>query len=332
MDRSARVYVAGHRGLVGSALVRQLESEGFTNILTATRAQVDLRDQSEVSHWFKANRPDYVFLVAGTVGGIGANAARPAEFIYDNLMIHGTVVHSAYEVGVTKLLYLGSSCIYPRDAEQPMTESQLLAGPLEATNEWYAIAKIAGIKLCQAYRRQYGCEFISAMPTNLYGPGDNFDLDSSHVLPALMRKFDDARSADRNQVEVWGTGSAKREFLHVEDLAKACLFLMEHYDGDEHVNVGTGVDLSIKELAETIRDLVNPDAEIVWDSTKPDGTPRKLLDVSKLRNLGWTASIDLPDGLASTYQWYLDRVAGDQSLRGIDRTDDTRARSGVATG
>ncbi|MEO6651788.1 MAG: GDP-L-fucose synthase, partial [Ilumatobacteraceae bacterium] len=290
MDRSARIYVAGHRGLVGSALVRHLEAQGFTNILTATRAQVDLRDQSEVSHWFKANRPEYVFLVAGTVGGIGANAARPAEFIYDNLMIHGTVVHSAYEVGVTKLLYLGSSCIYPRDAEQPMTEDLLLSGPLEATNEWYAIAKIAGIKLCQAYRRQYGCDFISAMPTNLYGPGDNFDLDSSHVLPALMRKFHDARSAERNQVEVWGTGAAMREFLHVDDLADACLFLMEHYDGDQHVNVGTGLDLSIRDLAESIRELVNPDAEIVWDTSKPDGTPRKLLDVSKLRDLGWAAS------------------------------------------
>jgi GDP-L-fucose synthase len=332
LDRSARVYVAGHGGLVGSALVRHLEAEGFSNILTASRHQVDLRDQSEVSHWFKANRPDYVFLVAGTVGGIGANAARPAEFIYDNLMIHGTVVHSAYETEVSKLLYLGSSCIYPRDAEQPMTEDLLLSGPLEATNEWYAIAKIAGIKLCQAYRRQYGCDFISAMPTNLYGPGDNFDLDSSHVLPALMRKFHDARSAERNEVEVWGTGAAMREFLHVDDLSAACLFLMEHYDGDEHVNVGTGVDLSIRELAESIRDLVNPAAEIVWDSSKPDGTPRKLLDVSKLRNLGWAATIDLPVGLASTYQWYLDQVAGDEQMRGIDRTDEAQDRSTVAAG
>ena len=320
IDRSARVYVAGHRGLVGSALVRHLEAEGFTNILTATRDQVDLRDQSEVSHWFKANRPEYVFLVAGTVGGIGANSARPAEFIYDNLMIHGTVVHSAYETGVSKLLYLGSSCIYPREAQQPMTEDVLLSGPLEPTNEWYAIAKIAGIKLCQAYRRQYGCDFISAMPTNLYGPGDNFDLDSSHVLPALMRKFHDARTADRNEVSVWGTGSAFREFLHVDDLASACLFLLEHYDGEEHINVGTGVDLSIRELAESIRDLVNPDATIVWDSSKPDGTPRKLLDVSKLRALGWAPTIDLETGLRSTYEWYLDQLAGDEQLRGIGRT------------
>jgi len=319
LDRSARVYVAGHRGLVGSALVRHLESAGFTNILTAGRDELDLRHQSAVSRWFEANRPDYVFLVAGTVGGIGANSARPAEFIYDNLMIHGTVVHSAYETDVTKLLYLGSSCIYPRDAEQPMSEDALLTGPLESTNEWYAIAKIAGIKLCQAYRRQYGCDFISAMPTNLYGPGDNFDLDSSHVLPALMRKFHDATSTEANTVEVWGTGSAYREFLHVDDLASACMFLMERYDGDEHINVGTGVDLSIRELAETIRDLVNPEATIEWDSTKPDGTPRKLLDVSRLHSLGWEPSIDLATGLASTYQWYLDQLGDSGALRGVER-------------
>ena len=316
LDRSARVYVAGHRGLVGSALVRHLRAEGFTNVLTATRDQVDLRDQSEVSHWFKANRPDYVFLVAGTVGGILANSTRPAEFIYDNLMIHGTVVHSAYETGATKLLYLGSSCIYPRDATQPITEEQLLTGPLETTNEWYAIAKIAGIKLCQAYRRQYGCDFISAMPTNLYGPGDNFDLDSSHVIPALMRKFHDAKSAPRNAVPVWGTGAAFREFLHVDDLARACLFLMEHYSDDGHVNVGTGEDLSIRELAETIRTVVNPDAEIEWDPSKPDGTPRKLLDVSKLRALGWSPTIDLVDGLRSTYDWFLDQL-GTDTVRGV---------------
>lgn len=317
LDRSAKVFVAGHRGLVGSALVRHLETQGFTNILTATRDQVDLRDQSEVSHWFKANRPDYVFLVAGTVGGIMANSTRPAEFIYDNLMIHGTVVHSAYETDVDKLLYLGSSCIYPRQAEQPMVEEALLTGPLEQTNEWYAVAKIAGIKLCQAYRRQYGCNFISAMPTNLYGPGDNFDLDSSHVIPALMRKFHEARTAHPNEVTVWGTGSAYREFLHVDDLADACLFLMEHYEGESHINVGTGVDLSIRELAETIRDVVNPDADLVWDTDKPDGTPRKLLDVSRLRELGWSPSIELREGLESTYRWYLDQVEHDADLRGV---------------
>jgi GDP-L-fucose synthase len=322
LDRNARIYVAGHRGLVGSALVRRLEAEGFTQILTATRDQVDLRDQSEVSHWFKANRPDYVFLVAGTVGGIMANSTRPAEFIYDNLMIHGTVVHSAHEAKVDKLLYLGSSCIYPRDATQPITEDELLTGPLEATNEWYAIAKIAGIKLCQAYRRQYGCDFISAMPTNLYGPGDNFDLTSSHVLPALMRKFHDARLAaaegQPNEVVVWGTGSAFREFLHVDDLASACLYLMEHYSDDSHINVGTGVDLSIRELAETVRDVVNPDATLVWDASKPDGTPRKLLDVTRLRSLGWSPSIELRPGIETTYQWYLDQLAGESGLRGVD--------------
>jgi GDP-L-fucose synthase len=317
LDRDARVYVAGHRGLVGSALVRHLEAEGFTNVLTAARDQVDLRDQSEVSHWFKANRPDYVFLVAGTVGGILANSTRPAEFIYDNLMIHGTVVHSAHESGVKKLLYLGSSCIYPRDATQPITEEELLTGPLEPTNEWYAIAKIAGIKLCQAYRRQYGCDFISAMPTNLYGPGDNFDLDSSHVIPALMRKFHDAKQSSRNEVEVWGTGSAFREFLHVDDLASACLYLMEHYSDDSHINVGTGVDLSIKELAEMIRDVVNPTAALVWDASKPDGTPRKLLDVTRLRSLGWTPSIELVDGLTTTYQWYLEQIGTHTRLRGV---------------
>ncbi len=322
IDRDARVYVAGHRGLVGSALLRHLTGEGFTNILTARRDQVDLRNQSEVSHWFKANRPDYVFLAAGTVGGIYANSTRPAEFIYDNMMIHGTVVHSAHEVGVTKLLYLGSSCIYPRDATQPITEDELLTGPLEATNEWYAIAKIAGIKLCQAYRKQYGCDFISAMPTNLYGPGDNFDLTSSHVIPALMRKFHDAklRAVDggSNDVEVWGTGSAYREFLHVDDLASACLYLLENYSDHSHINVGTGVDLSIRALAETIREVVNPAAELVWDSSKPDGTPRKLLDVSKLRDLGWSPSIELGDGLRSTYDWFLAQEAGDGELRGID--------------
>jgi GDP-L-fucose synthase len=323
LDRDARVYVAGHRGLVGGALVRHLEAEGFGNILTATRDQVDLRDQSEVSHWFKANQPDYVFLVAGTVGGILANSTRPAEFIYDNMMIHGTVVQSAYEAGATKLLYLGSSCIYPRQAAQPIAEDALLTGPLESTNEWYAVAKIAGIKLCQAYRRQYGCDFISAMPTNLYGPGDNFDLSSSHVIPALMRKFDDARRASDagtgpNEVTVWGTGSAFREFLHVDDLANACLFLMEHYSDDTHINVGTGVDLSIRELAETVRDVVNPGASITWDTSNPDGTPRKLLDVTKLRDLGWGPTVELREGLTETYEWYVEQLASETAMRGLD--------------
>ena len=264
-------------------------------------------------------------LVAGTVGGILANSTRPAEFIYDNMMIHGTVVHAAHEVGTEKLLYLGSSCIYPRHATQPITEDQLLTGPLESTNEWYAIAKIAGIKLCQAYRRQYGSDFISAMPTNLYGPGDNFDLASSHVIPALIRKFHDARveaerSGGSNRVEVWGTGSAFREFLHVDDLARACLFLLENYSDDSHINVGTGIDLSIRELAETVQRIVNPEAELAWDTSKPDGTPRKLLDVTRLRELGWEPSIDLEAGLADTYSWFLNEVAsGSETLRGFDR-------------
>ena len=317
MQADSRIYVAGHAGLVGSAIVRRLEGAGYTNILTASRQQLDLRDQSEVSHWFKANRPEYVFLVAGTVGGIMANSTRPAEFIYDNLMIHGTVVHAAHEYDVTKLLYLGSSCIYPRQATQPITEDQLLTGPLEPTNEWYAIAKIAGIKLCQAYRQQYGRDFISAMPTNLYGPNDNFDLTSSHVLPALIRKFHDAKVTGSDEVEIWGTGSPMREFLHVDDLADACVHLMLHYSDHSHINVGTGHDLSIRDLAEKIRDLVHPSAQLRFDTTKPDGTPRKVLDVTRLTATGWRPSIDLDAGIASTYQWFLDQEASNTQLRGM---------------
>jgi GDP-L-fucose synthase len=256
-------------------------------------------------------------LVAGTVGGILANSTRPAEFIYDNLMIHGTVVDASHRVGVTKLLYLGSSCIYPRHATQPITEEQLLTGPLEPTNEWYAIAKIAGIKLCQAYRRQYGSDFISAMPTNLYGPEDNFDLSSSHVLPALIRKFHDAKQSGGKDVEIWGTGSPMREFLHVDDLADACVFLIENYSDDMHINVGTGVDLSIRELAEKVRDVVYPAAELRFDTSKPDGTPRKVLDVSRLNNLGWSPSYTLDSGLASTYQWFLDQQDSHTAMRGM---------------
>lgn len=305
MNKQSRIFVTGHRGLVGSAILRRLEREGFTNILTATRDQLDLRDQAAVNYWFRANRPEYVFLVAGTVGGIMANMTRPAEFIYDNMMIHATVVHAAYLFETKKLLYLGSSCIYPRQAPQPMKEEVLLTGALEPTNEPYAIAKIAGIKLCQAYRRQYGCNFISAMPTNLYGPNDNFDLTSSHVLPAMIRKFHDAKVEGREEVVIWGTGSPRREFLHVDDLADACLFLMRHWEEDIHINVGTGEDLSIRELAELVRSIVYPHARLVFDTTKPDGTPRKLLDVTRLHNLGWRHTIGIEEGIESVYRWFL---------------------------
>ncbi len=309
LDRHAPVFVTGHRGLVGSAVKRRLTAEGFTNLLTASRQELDLRDQSAVDAWFAEHQPQYVFLVAGTVGGIGANSSRPADFLYDNLMIHGTVVHASYQNKVDKLLYLGSSCIYPRLAEQPIAEGALLSGPLEPTNEGYALAKIAGIKLCESYRRQYDCDFISAMPTNLYGPGDNFDLEGGHVLPALIRRFHEAKEAGVNEVQIWGTGSACREFLHVDDLADACLFPMDNYSEAGHVNVGTGIDDSIAALARQVRDLVHPEAEITYDTTKPDGTPRKVLEVSKLTELGWTAKTELADGLANTYAWFLQALA-----------------------
>ena len=309
IDRQAPVFVAGHRGLVGSAVVRRLEVEGFTDVRTVSREALDLRHQSAVDAWFDEERPRYVFLVAGTVGGIHANSTRPAEFLYDNLMIHGTVVQAAHRIGVEKLLYLGSSCIYPRLANQPITEEALLGGPLEPTNEGYALAKIVGIKLCETYRRQYGNDFISAMPTNLYGPGDNFDLEDGHVLPALMRRFHEAQEAGLAEVEVWGTGDARREFLHVDDLADACLFLMDHYSEAGHVNVGTGVDLTIRELAEAVRDLVYPEADLAFDTSRPDGMPRKVLDVSRLTDLGWTASTGLAEGLASTYEWFTAALA-----------------------
>jgi GDP-L-fucose synthase len=310
MSEGSRIYVAGHTGLVGSAVMRRLRAGGFTTLLAATREQLDLRDQAAVNYWFKANRPEYVFLVAGTVGGIWANSTRPAEFIYDNMMIHATVVHAAHQFAVRKLLYLGSSCIYPRGCAQPMREEELLSGYLEPTNEPYAIAKIAGIKLCQAYRKQYGCDFISAMPTNLYGPHDNFDLASSHVLPALIRKFHDAREAGSDEVVIWGTGAPRREFLHVDDLADACLFVMRNWSDELHINVGTGGDLSIRELAELVRSVVHPGARLVFDASKPDGTPRKLLDVSRLHALGWRHRIGLREGIAATYEWYLaDRAA-----------------------
>ena len=305
MNRDAKIYVAGHRGLVGAGLVRALQAQGHQNIVTRTSAELDLRDGQATAEFFAAERPDYVIVAAAKVGGIHANNTYPAQFIYDNLAIAANTVHQAYRHDVKKLLFLGSSCIYPKFAPQPMPEDCLLTGVLEPTNEPYAIAKIAGIKLCESYRRQYGCNFISAMPTNLYGPGDNFDLENSHVLPALLRKAHEAVQAGKSVLPVWGSGRVKREFLHVDDLSSACLFLMDHYDGLETVNVGTGVDLSIRELAETIVEVVGGGLTLEFDASKPDGTPRKLLDVSRLAELGWRSSIDLRAGIESTYRWYL---------------------------
>ena len=313
MDKRARIFVAGHRGLVGSAIVRCLRQKGFDQLLLANREQLDLRDQAAVNYWFRANRPDYVFLVAGTVGGILANSTRPAEFLYDNMMIHATVVHASHLYDVKRLLYLGSSCIYPRECGQPMREEYLLSGPLEPTNEAYAIAKIAGIKLCQSYRKQYGCDFIAAMPTNLYGPNDNFDLTSSHVVPAMIRKFHEAKTERHRDVVIWGTGRPRREFLHVYDLADACVFLMHHYDAADHINVGTGEDLSIGELANLIREVVYPDARIVFDTEKPDGMPQKLLDVSRLHDLGWRHTIGLRQGISQAYEWFVANAKRDVS-------------------
>jgi GDP-L-fucose synthase len=299
-----RIFVAGHRGMVGSAIVRRLAGEGC-EVLTAGRGQVDLRRQQPTEDWIQAQRPDAVIVAAATVGGILANSSRPADFIYDNLAIETNLIHAAHQARVKKLLFLGSSCIYPKFAPQPMAEDALLTGALEPTNEWYAIAKIAGIKLCQAYRKQHGDDYISAMPTNLYGPGDNFDLASSHVVPALIRKIEEARLSGAPQVEIWGSGTPKREFLYVDDLADACVFLLKHYSGHEHVNVGTGQDLTIRELADTIARAVGYRGGFVYDSSKPDGTPRKLLDVSRLSALGWRAGTSLEEGLKRSYDWFV---------------------------
>lgn len=303
-----RVWVAGHRGMVGAALTRRLASEGCA-LVEAGRGEVDLREQAAVRAWMSRERPDAVLVAAATVGGIHANATRPAEFLYDNLMIEANIIHAAHEVGVDKLLFLGSSCIYPKLADQPIAETALLTGPLEPTNEWYAIAKIAGIKLAQAYRRQHGRHFISAMPTNLYGPNDNFDLTSSHVLPALVRKMHEAKIARAESVTLWGTGKPRREFLHVDDLADALVHLMKVYDEEEHVNVGVGEDVSIAELATICARVVGYEGRFVYDTSKPDGTPRKLLDVSRLTALGWRASIPLEAGIAATYRWFLENDA-----------------------
>jgi GDP-L-fucose synthase len=298
-----RVYIAGHKGMVGAAIVRRLASEDC-EVLTSDRS-VDLREQASVREWFAANRPDVVIIAAAKVGGILANDSYPAEFLYDNLMIEANLIEAARQAAAEKLLFLGSSCIYPKLAPQPLREDALLTGPLEPTNEWYAIAKIAGIKLCQAYRRQYGCDFISAMPTNLYGPGDNYDLQGSHVLPALIRKAHEAKQVGAESIEIWGTGTPRREFLHVDDLADACVFLLQHYSGEEHVNVGSGEDLTIAEAAQLVCRVVGFGGRLEFLSDKPDGTPRKLLDTSRLTALGWRPSIGLEEGLATTYRHYL---------------------------
>jgi len=304
-----RVWVAGHRGMVGGAVTRQLARENCT-VLTVNRGRLDLRDTAAVKAWMTAEKPQAVVLAAAKVGGIVANDSRPADFLYDNLAIENAIIHGAFETGVEKLLFLGSSCIYPKFAAQPITEDALLTGPLEPTNEWYAIAKIAGIKLCQAYRRQHGRDFISAMPTNLYGPGDNFDLTSSHVIPALMRKAHEARQAKAAAMTIWGTGTPRREFLHVDDCASALIFLLKHYSGDMHVNVGSGTDVTIDELARLVVRTVGFEGALVHDTTKPDGTPRKLMSNQRLAEMGWSPSISLDDGLASTYQWFLANKAG----------------------
>ena len=305
MNRNDRIFIAGHRGMVGSAIPRLLEAHGYTNLIVRRSSEVDLIDQSQTHAFFEQEKPDYVFMAAAKVGGILANNTYRAEFLYNNLMIAANVTHSAHKTGVKKMLFLGSSCIYPKHAKQPLNEDSLLTGSLEPTNEPYAIAKIAGIKLCESYRDQYGSNFISAMPTNLYGPNDNYDLQTSHVLPALLRKFHEAKVAGAPEVECWGTGSPMREFLHVDDLAEACLFLMDNYDEKPIVNVGTGTDVTIKELAETIAEIVGYEGQIVWNTEKPDGTPRKLMNVSRIHDLGWKHRIDLRVGIEKVYQDFL---------------------------
>ena len=308
MEKTDKIYVSGHRGMVGSAIVRKLEKEGYTNIIFRTSKELDLRNQQAVTDFFEAQKPDYVVLAAAKVGGIHANNAYRADFIYENLMIQANVIHQSYVNNVKKMLFLGSSCIYPKFAPQPLKEESLLTGVLEETNEPYAIAKIAGIKMCENYRRQYGCDFISAMPTNLYGPNDNYDLNNSHVLPALIRKFHTAKKEGKPSVEIWGSGTPKREFLHVDDLADACFYLLNNYSGIELVNIGYGTDLTIKELPELVKEIVGYKGNLEFNASKPDGTPRKLMDVQKLAKLGWNASINLKDGITRVYKEDVENV------------------------
>lgn len=305
MEKSSKIYIAGHRGLVGSALVRNLESKGFTNIIKRTSKELDLRNQQAVQEFFKQERPEYVILAAAKVGGIHANNTYPADFIYDNLMIQNNVIKAAHDFKVKKLLFLGSTCIYPKLAPQPIKEEYLLTGALEETNEAYAVAKIAGLEMCKFFKRQYGDNFISCMPTNLYGPNDNFDLQSSHVLPALIRKFHEAKVNHQPTVEVWGTGTPLREFIYVDDMADACIFLLENYDGEQHVNIGTGEEVSIRQLAETVKEVVGFEGELIFNTNMPDGTPRKLTTVDKLHALGWKHKVSLKDGIQLAYDWYL---------------------------
>ena len=324
MNLDSKIYVAGHKGLVGSAILRKLSDEGYTNLITRSHQDLDLMRQAEVETFFESERPEYLFLAAAKVGGIFANNSYPAEFIYNNIMLQSNVIHAAYRLSVKKLLFLGSSCIYPRDCPQPMKEEYLLSGKLEPTNEPYAVAKIAGIRMCQSYNRQYGTHFISVMPTNLYGPGDNFDLETSHALPALIRKFYEAkvRGAERNAlptshcdyVTIWGTGSPRREFIYVEDLADAALFVMKNYDQSDIINIGAGKDISIRELAEVIKEIVGFEGDLRFDSSKPDGTPRKLLDVSRLESLGWQSRTSLREGIKKTYRWYVENKISNEIL------------------
>lgn len=306
MNKDSKIYVAGHRGLVGSAIVRNLEAKGYNNIIKKTHSELDLTNQEAVRRFFEEERPEYVFLAAAKVGGINANNIYPADFIYENLQIQNNVIKAAHDFKVTKLLFLGSTCIYPKLAPQPIKEEYLLTGSLEETNEAYAVAKIAGLEMCKFFKRQYGDNFISCMPTNLYGPNDNFDLKNSHVLPALIRKFHEAKESNSDKVEVWGTGTPLREFLYVDDMADACVFLMENYDGEQHVNIGTGEEVSIRELAETIKEVVGFNGELVFNTAMPDGTPRKLTTVEKLNGLGWRHKVSLDEGIKLSYEWFVE--------------------------